>query len=167
MDLSALRILVVDDNRQAAEIVKSILAGVGAVDVRVTGTAHQAFDIIKTEAIDFVIVDQNLGKGAEGVELTRRIRRDPACPIPFAPILMLTGYADAKRVKAARDAGISEFLVKPFTVAGLLQRVEALIFQPRAFVRAEGYLGPDRRRRSDPKYGGSERRRSPRSDAGS
>jgi hypothetical protein len=44
-------------------------------------------------------------------------------------------------------------------VTNLLKRIEALIFQPRPFVRAPDYFGPDRRRRADPAYRGIERRR--------
>ena len=159
MDLSALRILVVDDNRNSIEIVRSILGSVGAQQITPTTKAHDAFRMLASEVYDVLILDQNLGRGGEGIELVRRIRTDPASPNPFLPILMLTGYSDEKRVTAARDAGVSEFLVKPFTVAGLLKRIEALVMHPRPFVRTEGYFGPDRRRRADPRYTGPERRK--------
>ncbi|MDB5447443.1 MAG: chemotaxis receiver domain protein CheYIII [Phenylobacterium sp.] len=159
MDLKALRILVVDDNRHAAEIVKSILGSLGAQDVRQATTAHQAFETLQREMFDMTIVDQNLGKGDEGIHLVRRIRNDPQSPSPYMPILMLTGYTEHRRVTAARDAGVSEFLSKPFTVAGLLRRIDALIQNPRPFVRSGDYFGPDRRRRADPKYTGPDRRK--------
>jgi CheY-like chemotaxis protein len=159
MDLSAVRILVVDDNLQARELIKSVLASVGAREIRHAITAHDAFDRLRLEPIDLVILDQNLGVGGEGIELARRIRNDPTSPNPFVSIVMLTGHADERLVMAARDAGISEFLAKPFTVAGLLRRIESLIFQPRGFVRSPDYVGPDRRRRQDFRYGGVERRR--------
>jgi len=159
MDLRALRILVVDDNRHAAEIVKSILISVGAQDIAYATTAHGGFELMKREVFDLVVVDQNLGKGDEGIQLTRRIRKDPTSPSPYVAILMLTGYTEERRVKAARDAGVTDFLSKPFTVAGLLRRIEALIFPPRPFVRSPDYFGPDRRRRADPTYAGVERRR--------
>ena len=159
MDLKALRILVVDDNRHAAEIVKSILSSLGAQDIRQASTAHQAFELLQREMFDMTVVDQNLGKGDEGIHLVRRIRNDPQSPSPYMPILMLTGYTEHRRVTAARDAGVSEFLSKPFTVAGLLRRVDALIQNPRPFVRSDDYFGPDRRRRADPKYTGPDRRK--------
>ena len=159
MDLKALRILVVDDNRHAVEIVKSILASVGAQDIVHATTAHGGFDVMQKEVFDLVILDQNLGKGDEGIQLVRRIRNDPASPTPYVSILMLTGYTEHRRVTAARDAGVTDFLSKPFTVAGLLKRIEAIIFQTRPFVRSTTYFGPDRRRRSDPRYNGPERRR--------
>ena len=159
MDLKPLRILVVDDNRHAVEIVKSILASVGARDIRQASTAHGAFDVLKQELIDLVILDQNLGKGDEGTQLVRRIRLDPASPNPYVAVLMLTGYTELGRVTAARDAGVSDFLSKPFTVSGLLKRIEAMIMSTRPFVRSPTFLGPDRRRRQDPAYRGVERRR--------
>jgi len=159
MDLGAVRILVVDDNRQARELIKSVLTSVGARDIRHAVSAHDAFELLRQEPIDLVVLDQNLGQGGEGIALARRIRQDPASPNPFVAIVMLTGHADLALVRAARDAGVNEFLAKPFNVAGLLKRVEALIFQPRAFVRSPSYMGPDRRRRADPAYSGVERRR--------
>jgi two-component system, chemotaxis family, chemotaxis protein CheY len=160
MDLKALRLLIVDDNRHAAEIVKSILASVGAQEISEVSTADRAFKLLREEPFDVVIVDQNLGKGDEGIALVQRIRNDPASPNPYIPTLMLTGYTEQRRVKAARDAGVTEFLSKPFTITGLLRRMEALIHQPRPFVRSEDYFGPDRRRKADPDYKGPERRKS-------
>jgi CheY-like chemotaxis protein len=161
MDLQELRTLVVDDNRHAAEIVKSILASLGAREIRAALTPHDAFEIMKRDMMDMVIVDQNLGQGDDGTQLVRRIRNDPSCPTPYVPILMLTGYTEHRRVTAARDAGVSEFLSKPFTVASLVKRIDALIQHPRQFVRTADYVGPDRRRRADAAYEGPERRKAP------
>lgn len=159
MDLSAVRILVVDDNRQSRELVKSVLASVGARDIHEASTADEAIACLGKAPIDFVILDQHLRAGGEGLALARRIRNDPASPSPFVSILMLTGHADERLVIAARDAGVSEFMAKPFTAAGLLRRVEVLILQPRVFVRSPDYVGPDRRRRSDGRHAGVDRRR--------
>lgn len=159
MDLQALRILVVDDNRNAAEIVRSILGSVGAQNIQYESTAHGAYAMIQREAFDLLIVDQNLGKGDEGVQLVMRIRQDPTSPSPLVAILMLTGYTERRRVTAARDAGVTDFLSKPFTVTDLLKRIETLIFKPRSFARSEDYFGPDRRRRAQPDYAADRRKK--------
>jgi CheY-like chemotaxis protein len=159
MDLKALRLLIVDDNRHASEIVRSILASVGAQDIVMATTVERAFTLLQAEPFDLLIVDQNLGKGDEGIALVRRLRQDPKRVNPYLPVLMLTGYTEQRRVQAARDAGVSEFLSKPFTIMGLLQRIEAIIHQPRPFVKCHDYFGPDRRRRQDPDYRGPERRK--------
>jgi DNA-binding NtrC family response regulator len=70
----------------------------------------------------------------------------------------MTGYSQKKRVIAARDSGITEFLVKPFTAKALYQRIETMIEKPRLFVKSDSYFGPDRRRKREGDYGGPERR---------
>jgi DNA-binding response OmpR family regulator len=72
---------------------------------------------------------------------------------------MLTAHSDKPRVEAARDAGATEFCAKPVTATELLRKVGAVINHPRPFVRSDGYVGPDRRRRDDPDYEGPERRK--------
>lgn len=96
----------------------------------------------------------------DGIELIRRIRRDPRSPNKFVPIIMMTGYSHRARVEQARDMGVTEFLVKPFTAKDLYTRIEQLIERPRQFVDAgEGtYFGPDRRRRRKEEYAGPRRR---------
>jgi DNA-binding response OmpR family regulator len=161
MDLKAVRILFVDDSRRTAEIVQSILGSVGARDIRHAMSAHEAFDQLRREVFDLLIVDQHLDRDNAGVDLVKRIRNDPASPSPYVAILMLTGDTKLRQVQAARDAGVTDFLGKPFTAGGLLRRIEAMILQSRPFVRSFNYFGPDRRRREDPNYTGMERRRSP------
>ena len=57
----------------------------------------------------------------------------------------------------ARDAGVTEFMAKPVSVKALCARINAIIDAPRPFIRANGYFGPDRRRRVLP-FNGPERR---------
>ncbi len=71
---------------------------------------------------------------------------------------MLTGYAERSLVMEARDAGVTEFIAKPLTAQALVNRLGAVIFKPRPFVRTSSYFGPDRRRRDDPNYDGPLRR---------
>jgi CheY-like chemotaxis protein len=150
--------LIVDDNQQAADVVASILRSLGARKLRYASTEEEAYRAFCAEKFDILIVDQNLGKGGEGIDLVRRIRTDPSSPNVFVPILMVTAYSEQHRVLAARDAGISEFLAKPFSAKEFATRLELLINSPRNFVRSSTYFGPDRRRSADPGYGGPERR---------
>jgi DNA-binding NtrC family response regulator len=60
---------------------------------------------------------------------------------------MMTGYAATARVAAARDQGVTEFLVKPFTANELARRIAYVIDAPRDFVETNEFFGPDRRRR--------------------
>ncbi len=59
---------------------------------------------------------------------------------------------------AAREAGVNEFVIKPFTPAALLSRLQAVLNQPRSFIVSDTYLGPDRRRKAEISYAGPLRR---------
>jgi DNA-binding response OmpR family regulator len=74
------------------------------------------------------------------------------------PIIMITGHTEKHQVEAARDAGITEFLIKPITAQSLFSRITEVVERPRAFVRCESYFGPDRRRRNVESYTGPWRR---------
>ena len=71
---------------------------------------------------------------------------------------MLTARADKHSVHAARDAGVTEFLAKPFSAKTLSTRIIAIVDNPRSFVENPSYAGPDRRRRGEPPEGVEDRR---------
>src|SRR6185295_80816 len=85
----------------------------------------------------------------DGMELTQMIRQPGANSNPYVPIIMLTGHSEKKRVIAARDAGVTEFLAKPISAKGLYQRVLNVVANPRPFIRTKSYFGPDRRRNAN------------------
>ncbi len=71
---------------------------------------------------------------------------------------MLTGRSEKPDVYLARDYGINEFVVKPFTAKTIFNRIQRIIEHPRPFVLAADFVGPDRRARGTPPEGVSERR---------
>lgn len=156
--LSRIKFLVVDDNVHAIDLVKTMLRGFGVDQVAEARNIAEAKAVLRAGPVDILILDYLMGD-EEGVTLARHIRQDPASPMAFMPIIMLTGHADRARVIAARDAGVNEFCVKPFTPSDLMKRISAVIEHPRPFVRSSTYFGPDRRRIDDPRYKGPERRR--------
>ena len=89
--------------------------------------------------------------------LVKQLRLGKETPNRGLPIIMLTGKGEIADVQAARDVGITEFVVKPFTVKTLYDRIEHLIDHPRSFVLSTNFVGPDRRRR-EAKPESSERR---------
>ena len=155
--LSTVRVLVVDDNQHMRSIVAAVLAGVGVQHVRECCDGAEALEALRQWPADVAIVDFQM-QPIDGAEFTRLVRNAGDSPNPFLPIIMLTGYAERTRVEEARDAGVTEFVVKPVTARAVLDRLNAVISRPRAFVRTSDYFGPDRRRRQDPNYMGPWRR---------
>jgi DNA-binding response OmpR family regulator len=100
----------------------------------------------------------------DGLELAQMIRQPGANANPFTPIIMLTGHSEKKRVLAARDAGVTEFLAKPISAKALYQRILSVVVNPRPFIKTKNYFGPDRRRNANPNYAGPERRKGDKAD---
>jgi CheY-like chemotaxis protein len=152
-----LRVLVVDDSPHMRKILTTVLDAFGCRHVAEAGDGHSALLSIREVVPDILIVDLAM-PGMDGLELTREIRLGSDTPCPFLPIIMLTGHTGLDNVKAARDAGINEFLAKPISPAALLKRIQAVVEHPRPFVRTKAYFGPDRRRLRNDIYQGPERR---------
>jgi len=144
--LENVRFLLVDDNAHSLDIVRTIVRGFGATHVAEASNPAEALTHLRRDAVDIVVLDYQLGEH-DGVEFLRHLRTEPDSP------------SEPGRVKAARDAGATEFCAKPVTAAELLRKIGAVIDHPRPFVRSAGYFGPDRRRRDDPAYKGPERRK--------
>ena len=155
--LSALKVLVSDDNVHLRAIVVSILGGIGVNKIEECSDGGKAFACLRDWTPDIAIVDFRM-EPVDGVEFTQLVRNSPESPNPELPIIMLTGYADKTRVFEARDAGVTEFIVKPVTAQAVFDRINSVIFRPRPFVRSDSYFGPCRRRRQDPNFHGPFRR---------
>ena len=155
--LSALKVLLVDDNAHMRAITSAVLQSAGIRSVREASDGGAALEVLRRHLPDLVIVDFNMFP-LDGVEFTRLVRNSPDSANPYLPIIMMTGHSEKSRVYEARDAGVTEFVVKPITAKAILDRIQSVIFQPRPFVKTESYFGPDRRRRDLPGYKGRMRR---------
>lgn len=150
-------ILVVEDNQPMLNLIKSLLATYGVEDVITAKNGEEGFKLFCKFKPDLVITDWMM-RPVDGISLTRKIRNDPDSPNQFAPIILMTGFTEQRRVMQARDAGITEFLVKPFNARDLYRRMAQIIEKPRQFVRSEDFFGPDRRRKARDDYTGPKRR---------
>jgi CheY-like chemotaxis protein len=157
--LEKLRILVIEDNKTMCSLICSVLENLGIGRVTSITNPLQSLSKIKDFEPDVIITDWQMDK-VDGIKLTKTIRNHEGSPNRFIPILMITGYNTKKRVEMARDAGVTEFLIKPFTADDVAKRLSHIINNPRNFVDSQQFFGPDRRRRDDPAYNGEERRES-------
>jgi len=155
--LGTLRALVADDNPHMRSIVLAILNGLGIHNIAECADGAQALECVRLFLPDFAIVDFHMTP-VDGVEFTQLVRNAPDSANPKLPIIMLTGYADRTRVFEARDAGVTEFIVKPVTARAVFDRINSVIYKPRSFIRTDDYFGPCRRRRQDPDFHGPFRR---------
>lgn len=165
-----LQVMIVDDNRQMRFVLRCMLRALGVYRVLEAEAALDAYALMSKTQIDFLLVDWNM-QPVDGLAFTKMVRLSEDSPNPYVPILMITAHTELSRVAAARDVGVTGFLRKPITPRMLLERINAALLDPRPFVRAAGYFGPDRRRGPKPNYAGPYRRagepdaQSPKDDA--
>lgn len=151
-----LKVLVAEDNEHFRLLVRTVLKALGIRHVEEATDGAGAFERLRAFPADLVIADWKMAP-MNGLDFARAVRLDAGSPNPFLPMIMISGYADARLMADARDAGINEFMAKPISARMLMARVVVVLQRPKAFVRAGGYFGPDRRRRPMVHWG-SERR---------
>jgi CheY-like chemotaxis protein len=148
-----IKILLIEDNQPMLDLAKSILSTFGVGMVYTAKNGEQGFKTFKETNPDLVIADWMM-KPMDGISLTRLIRNDPKSPNQFIPVILMTGFSEKRRVLQARDAGVTEFLVKPFNARDLYRRIVQVIERPRQFVRSDDFFGPDRRRNRNAPFDG-------------
>lgn len=157
MRYDLLRVLLVDDNHYMRVLLGEILRATGVKHIYEATDGAEGLQMMRDHAIDVVMTDLSM-QPLDGIDFVRLLRNSPDSPNQLAPVIMITGHSTLARVHEARDAGVSEFLAKPLTARGVIERLHQAVEHARPFVRSEGYFGPDRRRRSDPHYRGPWRR---------
>jgi CheY-like chemotaxis protein len=154
-----LKILIVDDNHHMRVLLTEILRAIGVREVFEAADGAEALEMLRTHPIDIVMTDLSM-QPLDGIDFVRLLRNSRDSGNPMIPVIMVTGHSTMKRVAEARDVGVNEFLSKPVTARGVIERLSRVVDHPRPFVRTDGYFGPDRRRqRDDPSNPGPRRRK--------
>ncbi|MDO9338723.1 MAG: response regulator [Caulobacter sp.] len=143
-NLSRATVMVVDDNSFSLRLTTQTLLGFGIRTRYLCTNAQAAVDILKTQPIDLLIVDCDM-PSPDGYDLVTWLRRSALEPNAFTPTLMIAGHTRASQVAKARDCGANFIVTRPITPGVLLERILWMARDPRAFVQAGDYVGPDRR----------------------
>ena len=165
-DLGLFTVLTVDDNPFMQQLLSTVLFTLRVGNVITAHHGGEAIDRlrligenpIKAGVMSVDVVMSNwMMSPVDGLTLLKWLREDEASPDRFMPFVMVSGAADLDKITTARAAGVTEFLAKPYSVNSLVSRLLAVIDNPRQFVLAPNYFGPDRRRQRLP-HSGPERR---------
>lgn len=152
------KVLVIDPAPSSARLLGDLLRNISQGEIYSASTNKRGLELASQIDPQLVFVEL-AGAGVDGVDFARKFRRsDFTCR--QVPIILVTATATAQSILAARDAGVHEFLRKPYTAKELVRRLEAVILRPRDWVEAVQYIGPDRRRFNSDDYTGPLKRRS-------
>jgi two-component system, chemotaxis family, chemotaxis protein CheY len=119
---TAVKILVVDDMLTIRKIAKKILNELHFKNIHEAADGSEAWQIINKEgSFDLIISDWNMPK-MSGLELLQKVRSTPS--IAYTPFILLTAEADLNQVKQAVEAGVDNYVLKPFTSDILKSKLE-------------------------------------------
>ena len=119
----SISVLVVDDQLTMRALVRTGLQQLGFADIAEAPDGEEALRVMLTKPTQLVISDFNMPK-LDGLGLLRAIRAHE--PIRTTAFIMLTGRADKELVQRAVQYGVNNYLVKPFTVTILKEKIEAV-----------------------------------------
>ena len=118
---AALNVLIVDDQLTMRSLVRSGLQQLGVVNTREVADGEEALAALVARPANLIISDYNMPK-LDGLGLLMAVRKYP--PTHSVAFIMLTGRADRELVQRASTFGVNNYLVKPFTVATLREKIE-------------------------------------------
>jgi two-component system chemotaxis response regulator CheY len=122
VDLS-MPILVVDDYNTMVRIIRNLLRQVGFTDVDDASDGISALRRLREKQYALVVSDWNM-EPMTGYELLKEMRADPA--LASVPFIMVTAESKTENVIAAKKAGVSNYIVKPFNAATLKSKIDAV-----------------------------------------
>jgi len=123
VDLS-LPILVVDDYKTMVRIIRNLLKQLGFQNVDEANDGSEALAKIRQKGYGLVISDWNM-EPMTGFELLKEVRADEK--IKGTPFIMITAESKTENVVAAKQAGVNNYIVKPFNAATLKNKISSVL----------------------------------------
>ncbi len=117
-------ILVVDDYKTMIRIVKGLLIQLGFTDIDEAIDGETALTKIRSREYGLILSDWNMSP-MTGLELLTAVRSETKTA--STPFVMVTAEAKTENVIAARQAGVNNYIIKPFTLAVLKQKLTAVL----------------------------------------
>ena len=118
-----MQILVVDDYRTMIRIIRNLLKQIGYEQVDEAADGTEALAKMRTKHYGLVISDWNM-EPMTGYELLKEVRADPG--LNKTPFIMVTAESKTENVIAAKQAGVNNYIVKPFNADTLKTKIDAV-----------------------------------------
>lgn len=119
-----MKFLVVDDYSTMRRIVKNLLHDLGYANVTEADDGNTALPLLQNGSFDFLITDWNM-PGMAGLELLKTVRGTEK--LRKLPVLMLTAEAKREQIVEAAQAGVSGYVIKPFTAQTLKEKIDKIL----------------------------------------
>ena len=117
-------ILIVDDYKTMLRIIRNLLKQIGFDNVEEATDGSAALQKLREKKFDLVISDWNM-EPMTGIELLREVRQDDN--LKATPFIMVTAESKTENVVIAKEAGVSNYIVKPFNAATLKSKLTGVL----------------------------------------
>ena len=118
-----MKVLVVDDFATMRRIIKNVLRQIGFTDITEADDGKTAIRQLEAEKYDLVLSDWNM-PGMSGLELLNEIRSNPE--LKNLPFVMITAEAKKENIIEAVKAGVTSYVVKPFTAETVGEKLKKI-----------------------------------------
>jgi two-component system chemotaxis response regulator CheY len=122
MDLS-MKVLVVDDFATMRRILKNVLKEIGFTKIVEADDGSTALAVLKKDKVGLIVSDWNMPE-VSGLELLKAVRSDESTK--DVPFLMVTAEGQKDSVVQAVQAGVNNYIVKPFTADTIKEKLEQI-----------------------------------------
>ena len=119
-----MKFLVVDDYSTMRRIVKNLLHDLGYANVTEADDGKTALPLLQNGSFDFLITDWNM-PGMPGLDLLKAVRSSDK--LKKLPVLMLTAEAKREQIVEAAQAGVSGYVITPFTAVTLKEKIDKIL----------------------------------------
>lgn len=161
-----LKILVVDDKPFQRRLLTEALRSSGRFEIEYADSAEQCMFALAYFQPDVAIVDWDFSDG-HGLSLVKRLRSGEAgITYRATPVIMVATNNRVSDIERARNIGVDEFVLRPFSTGAILRRIDEARVRRREFIESTLYVGPCRRRRRVEGKDGPRRRLFDMTDAG-
>ena len=126
---TSMKVLVVDDYTTMIRIIRNLLKQLGFADIHDAADGKAALAKMHEHEFGLVISDWNM-EPMTGFDLLKEVRADPK--LSEIPFIMVTAESNTENVIAAKKAGVSNYIVKPFNAQTLQSKIEAVFGEPAA-----------------------------------
>lgn len=119
------KILIVDDYKTMLRVIRNLLGQIGFKDVDEATDGTMALELMKNKQYDLIISDWNM-EPMTGLDLLKNVRT-AAGPMQKVPFIMVTAENKAENIIAAKQAGVNNYIVKPFSAETLKTKIDAVM----------------------------------------
>jgi two-component system chemotaxis response regulator CheY len=119
-----MNVLIVDDYKTMLRIIRNLLKQLGFNNVEEATDGSMALSKMREQSFDLVISDWNM-EPMTGLQLLKEVRADAS--LKSTPFIMVTAESKTDNVVAAKQAGVNNYIVKPFNAATLKSKMESVI----------------------------------------